>query len=354
MKLTRTILFAAVVIAFAAVAGYPHKAEPAEHCNWDIPMPAAAVKRVRASEMDFASSNWFTDTGDGYNRKAIMVLCGEPTSPKVKTDEDAKLLIRETVLKELKAIDPQLAIVGETPWTIGGYKGTSYRLFLGSGYVELRVAAKRNRGYAVLIMTTREDFYKELQNVADKLKPRDDDGGKQGADKTPPKAVEPIGKDVNSLLRNAMTNLQLWQGVEAAADVEKAIELDSKKQNAGNTAIIRFIGYMIADEAEKAYMVVNLFLDTKPPESEFTTKAMEYFADRITAQQLIAAAGPNKVRMTQAHLYIGLMESFACLRAHDPQVGRKHLLWVRTNGLRTSPEYDIAAAAIKALTRPKQ
>ena len=353
MKFPHTILFAAVVIAFAAVAGYPQKAEPAGHCNWDIPMPAAAVKRVRAPEMDFASSNWFTDAGDGYNRKAIMVLCGEPTSPKVKTDEDAKLLIKETLLKELKGIDPNLAIVGETPWTIGGYRGTTYRLFLGSGYTELRVAAKRNKGYAVLIMTTREDFYKELQDAADKLKPRDD-GETKAAVKIPQKTVEPGTKNVNSLLRSAMTNLQLWRGVEAAADAEQVIEIDPKKQNAGNTAIIRFIGYMIADEAEKADMVVNLFLDTKPPESEFTTKAMQYFADRITAQQLIVAAGPNKIRLTQAHLYIGLMESFACLRAHDPQVGRKHLLWVRTNGLRTSPEYGIAAAAIKALTKPQQ
>jgi tetratricopeptide (TPR) repeat protein len=145
----------------------------------------------------------------------------------------------------------------------------------------------------------------------------------------------------------AWANLYLRRGKEAAADADKARALaDPKSKAEAQDAIIGYLALRRADEYEKADSLLMTWLQEKPAATEWSTKVMLFFAHRLTDQQLLAAAGMDKIKLTAAHAYIG---EFALLDTNDIKTAKRHFDWIRLNGERFTPESMLATAELRAL-----
>ena len=145
----------------------------AASCDRNLPLAPADVKRVKTPEIDLAVSLWEIKYQTGA-WVSTMVLCAQPKSAKIKTDADAKELIADMVLSDIKKNLPGAKIDAGSPLTVGDYSGTKYSVDLaGAAFVEVRVVAKKNKGYAIVTTASDADLFKQRQKTADQFEIRE-------------------------------------------------------------------------------------------------------------------------------------------------------------------------------------
>jgi hypothetical protein len=151
MKITRTLILTAFVIAVFSSYGYSQTKPAASTCDWDIALaPAQGMSSTKAE--------WILPDG------GVAVTC---TDSLEKTDDDAKAALVKGMINSLKEQAGDAKVTSEGPIAIGNFRGTTYSITAGSILVELRLVTRGKTAYILVVMAKTDANLKRLRKVLD-------------------------------------------------------------------------------------------------------------------------------------------------------------------------------------------
>jgi lipoprotein NlpI len=158
------------------------------------------------------------------------------------------------------------------------------------------------------------------------------------------KILELDPKDADSYWGRGMIRFFKNDGAGAHGDFSRYLQINGPEDdNAPYAIIMGYLGLRKAGMPAEAKAFLDGWLPQVDAEA-WPTEILRYLAGQSAAEQLLALADDND-KLTEAHAYIGEMQLLASNRPD----ALAHFQWVRDNGNKEFPEYDLALAELKRL-----
>jgi len=140
-------------------------------------------------------------------------------------------------------------------------------------------------------------------------------------------------------------NLYLGKYEAAATDARTFLELtDWHSDRAEYMVIIAVLSYRGAGKTDEAKTILDLSAK-RSNSATWPYQIIRYLRNEVAGDALIALAGNNNDRLTEAHGYIGM----DLMLKDQRDDALTHFKWVRDHGTRTFVEYKLAAVEINRL-----
>lgn len=174
-------------------------------------------------------------------------------------------------------------------------------------------------------------------------------GMEKESDETYLKALNLDPHNEAILHRRAFAGLELGHGARAAAAAVGYLNRQGWSEK--HSIYVALVAYFGSRNAQRPEAAENILAEAakRVDKSEWVFSVLQYLQRSITEAALLAQAGGDNDKLTEAHAYIGLDLALKGER----EAALPHLSWVKDNGNKNFVEYPLATAELKRLESDK-
>jgi tetratricopeptide (TPR) repeat protein len=164
----------------------------------------------------------------------------------------------------------------------------------------------------------------------------------------PTKGAKDVRKIVNpeEYYYRATTRILMIKNQTALADLKQYLEMTNWRGELSLSAVIlSYLGFMVNHQTDAAQQVLTAAA-SRVDTSQWPYDVIRYLKGEIKADDLLAQAGGDTDRLTDANAYIGIN---MMLKGGDHKEAVKHMMWAKQQGNGNLVSYSLAVREIEKI-----